>query len=365
MIHKVFFATQSLVLMSAAALLAADIPVSDANLQRGLSPYNWVYKNGSVSSSVNGASLVVKFKGTRRVAVKVATEQFKTPVATRFPIIAWSINGGKMQTHQLAAGDKSVVLSEETADPLIELYIKGMSPFEGRFVGDLPANSVAISGFTVDDQGVTVLGKFPDKVWLNIGDSIMSGDGAAYSKRQGRPPADAWAASEDGRASYGYLLAKHFGHREGRLAYGGYNWGGGLAQLPALVKLIDHKTSTVSRLDGDLLSPNPDVVMINLGENGVPADALVIQALEKLRSRVTPATKILVMIPVSGKGRTEVSRAFNSYQSSAKDSNAFLVDLSPVKFDTCDGVHPTAAGHETIYQAALPVVDALVSGKKH
>ena len=288
--------------MSAVTLIGAEIPVSDSRVQSGLSPYNWVQKDGAISSTVNGASLVVKFTGTKQVALKVATEHIKTSVAGRFPIIAWSVNGGAQQSHQIAANEKTVLLSSGIADPSIDLYIKGMSPFEGRFSGDVPENAVKITGFTVDDRGATATSVLPAKVWLNIGDSIMSGDGAAYAKGQGRPPNDAWAASEDGRASYGYLLANHFGYREARIAYGGYNWGGGMAQVPALATLIDQKTSTVSRLNGDALSPNPDVVMINLGENGAPADAAVIKALEKLRRRVKPVTKIIVMVPVSGKG---------------------------------------------------------------
>jgi hypothetical protein len=134
-----------------------------------------------------------------------------------------------------------------------------------------------------------------------------------------------------------------------------------MANLPALTTLIDKKTSTVSRLDGDVLSPIPDVVMINLGENGAPADTAVIQALGKLRSRVNAATKVIVMIPVSGKGKAEVTRAFNSYKDSAKDDNVYLIDLGQVTFDTCDGQHPTAAGHQAIYKTALPAFDAIVS----
>lgn len=360
LIHTTTLAASCFMLMSAATLFGTEIPVSDSKVQIGLSPYNWVYKDGAISSTVNGASLVVKFTGTKQVALKVATEQFKMSVAGRFPIIAWAVNGGTLQTHQIAANENSVILSSGVADPLIDLYIKGMSPFEGRFAGDVPENAVKITGFTVDDRGAATMSRLPAKVWLNIGDSIMSGDGAAYAKGQGRPPDDAWAASEDGRASYGYLLANHFGYREARIAYGGYNWGGGMAQVPALATLIDQRTSTVSRLVGDVLNPNPDVVMINLGENGAPADAAVIKALEKLRRRVKSVTKIVVMVPVSGKGRAEVTRAFNSYKTSSKDENSFLVDLGPVSFDTCDGQHPTALGHQAIYKAALSSLDKLV-----
>jgi hypothetical protein len=333
-------------------LSGAVIPVTDANLLNGLSPYNWVCKADSISSTVNGASVTVQFKGTKQVAVQVATDNLATKVAARFPIIAWSVNGGVAQTHQLAANEREVVLSSGVADPKIELYLKGMSPFEDRYTGDIPANALKLTGFAVDPGACLLPPALPSKIWLNIGDSIMSGDGAAYAQAQGRPPDDAWPASEDGRASYGYLLAQHFGYREARLAYGGYNWGGGMAGLPALDTLIDQRTSTVSRLTAGKLSPSPDVVLINLGENGPPADTAVTQALVKLRSRVDPATRIFVMIPASGKARAEVTRACNSYISTANDKNTSLVDLGQVTFDTCDGVHPTAAGHQAVFNTA-------------
>jgi lysophospholipase L1-like esterase len=66
------------------------------------------------------------------------------------------------------------------------------------------------------------------------------------------------------------------------------------------------------------------------------------------------------MTPVSGRARAEVTRAFNSDKNSAKDNNAFLVDLGQVRFATCDGQHPTAAGHQAIGTAALPALDTIV-----
>lgn len=359
-IREIVTAASLSALMQGANLLGAVIPVTDTHVLEGLSPYNWVCHEDSISSTVNGASIKMKFKGTRRVALRVATDHLTTKVPARFPIIAWSVNGGALQSHQLAAKETAVLLSADVADPLIELYIKGMSPFEDRFSGDVPGNTVKITGVAVEDGGSVVKGVFSDKVWVNIGDSILSGDGAAYAPGQGRPPDDAWAASEDGWASYGYLLARHYGYRESRIAYGGYGWMGGMACLPGLSMLIDQQTSTVSRWRADALSPRPDVVLINLGENGAPAERVVAQVLGKLRSRVKQTTKILVMIPMSGRARAEVTRAFNGYMNSVKDKNAYLVDLGKITFATCDGQHPTAAGHQSIYASALPFLDPIV-----
>ncbi len=360
MIRKSILAAIWVILLNGANLFGAVIPVTDAAVLKGLSPYNWVSKDDSISSAVNGASITLQFKGTRQVALRVATDHMTSKVPKRFPIIAWSVNGGALQTHQLVAKEESVLLASGVADPVIDLFVKGMSPFEDRYSGDVPGNAIRITGFVVDKGGSAMTAALPGKVWLNIGDSIMSGDGAAYAQGQGRPPNDSWAASEDGRASYGYLLARHYGYRESRMAYGGYNWGGGMAHVPALSTLIDNITSTVSRLRGKTLSPIPDVVLINLGENGAPAAAAVKGALVKLRSRVNQATKIIVMIPVSGRARAEVTRAFNSYKNSSRDTSVYLVDLGWLTFATCDGQHPTTAGHQVIYKAALPVLDAIV-----
>lgn len=350
-----------LVALSRSVMWGSTIPVTDSNFLRGLTLNDWVVKADSVNSAVCGASFTLGFKGTQNVALQVDNVHLAGVAAPRYPIIAWTVNGGPLQTHQLAAGETSVTLAVGVANPVIDFYIKGMSPFEDRYHDDVPVNSVKITGFTIDDGGSTFPVVLPAKIWLNIGDSILSGDEALNSAGQGRPSDDDWAASDDARASYGYLLARHYGYREVRLAYGGYDWRGGLARVPALSTLIDQKTSTITRLNGGKLAPMPDVVLINLGENGAPALSDVTNALVKLRSRVNPATKIIVMIPLSGVALAQVSEGFNSYKNSSADTNAFLVNLGPLVYATGDGQHPTAQGHQTVYHAALPYFDAIIA----
>jgi len=357
---KIFFLTGWFLMAQVTNQYATVIPVNDQNVRRGLSPYNWVCGDGYICSSVNGASISVKFKGTTKVSLQVGTDKLAFRSPDRYPIIAWRVNGGDLQTHQLVQDEASIILSSNIADPVIDLYIRGMSPFEDRFTGDVPPNAVKISGFAVDEGGHTTKVKVPRKNWLTIGDSILSGDAALLADGQGRPADDLWAASDEARASYGYLLANHLGYRESRLAFGGYDWGGGMAKVPTLSLLIDQATSTVSRLEGGKLRPVPDVGFINLGENGSPADRDVIDALVNLRSRVARATEIIVMIPVSGRARTEISRAFASYKKASGDSHANLIDLGNLTLSSADGQHPNLAGHEAIYLAALPVVNNLL-----
>jgi len=360
---KLIFAGMLLV----ASNIKADVaPISDKNILDGLSPYNWVCKSDYVSSAICGASLTVSFKDTKQVSLQVDTDHIQkaTGSAANYPFIAWSVNGGPIQSHQLAAGEKEILLTSNTVNPVISLYIKGMSPFEDRYNGDVTSTAVKITGFSVDKGGTTKAAALPAGRWLNIGDSIMSGDLAAYKANQGRPGRrQSWAPGGDGQASYGYLLAKHYGYRESRIATGGYNWGGGMANMPNVATLIDQKTSSVKRIDGDKLKPAPDVVLVNLGENGVPDDATVIASLRKIRSRTGQKTSLILMIPISGKGRAEITRAFNSYVGSDKDRGIHLIDLGQVKFETVDGQHPTAAGHEVVFRAAVPFLDPIIKSK--
>jgi hypothetical protein len=195
---------------------------------------------------------------------------------------------------------------------------------------------------------------------LNIGDSILSGDGALQEEKSGRPKV--WATTGDARASYGYLLAQHYGCREARLAFGGYNWCGGMARVPALTTLIDQHTEKASRLSDGLLKPAPTITLINLGANGVQPEAEIVAALKKVRSRIGTQCKLIVMVPTSGAAREVTTQAVNHYKDSEKDDRAYLVDLGSFPFATCDGLHPTSAGHRTIFETALPAFDAIVKG---
>jgi len=253
------------------------------------------------------------------------------------------------------------MLTSGEKDPVIDLYIKGMSPSERRWDADIPVNTLKITGFTVDDGATTVPASLPDKIWLNIGDSIMSGDGALQAEKGGRPKV--WATSGDARASYGYLLAKQYGYRESRLAFGGYNWLGGMAKVPALTTLIDQHTEKISRLVDDVLKPEPAVVLINLGANGVTPEAEIVSALKRVRSRAGKDAKLIVMIPTSGAAMEVTTQALNNYKNSEKDNLAYLVDLGKFTFGTCDGLHPTAAGHQTIFKTAIPAFDAILKAK--
>ncbi len=91
------------------------------------------------------------FTGTKNVALQVDTSRIVLPEPTRYPILAWTVNGGPVQTHQLVAGETSVPLCIDTANPVIDLYVKGMCPWINRYEGDPPPNAFTMTGFAVND----------------------------------------------------------------------------------------------------------------------------------------------------------------------------------------------------------------------
>ncbi len=341
--------------------VTATIAAVEPEVLAGLSPLNWAIGKTTVTSAICGAAMRLKFQNTRSVQLEFDTSNLRDMQPSRAPVVAWSLNGEGYQSQQLSVSDPVIRLANECDSPLVELYIKGMSPFEDRYHGSIPANSVTIKCFLVDADA-TVTAQSRGEVWLNIGDSIMSGDAALCRSGEGRPLDHHWATYGDARASYGYLLARHFGFTiESRLAYGGYQWAPVESYLPSLSEVIDNVTSCVSRLSDLKLKPAPKVVAINLGENAVPTKSDVIRALRVIRSRVAAVTKMIVLVPVSGRGRSEICEAISDYCASTLDNNTCLVDAGDISFDTADGQHPTTRGHEKIYQALLPAFRAILA----
>jgi hypothetical protein len=66
------------------------------------------------------------------------------------------------------------------------------------------------------------------------------------------------------------------------------------------------------------------------------------------------------MIPVDGSQRAELTSDWTAYRDASGDSATYLVDLGDIAIATADGLHPTAAGHQSIYEAALAAFDPLV-----
>lgn len=161
--------------------------------------HNWVETAEAASTAVCGA-VGVGFTGTKNVTLQVDTSRIALPEPTRYPILAWTVNGGPVQTHQLVAGETSVPRCTDAADPVIALYVNGMCPRINRYEGDPPPNAFTMPSFAVDKGSATIAVKQPRGIWLSIGDSITSGDERHSGRSQttaGRPREDAEARHAD------------------------------------------------------------------------------------------------------------------------------------------------------------------------
>jgi hypothetical protein len=100
--NSIFLATL-LIAFSRLTLWGSAIPVTDSNFLGALTLNNWATQTDSVNSTVCGASFTLGFTGTQNVALQVDNAHLSVVAAPRYPIIAWTVNGGPSQTHQLAA----------------------------------------------------------------------------------------------------------------------------------------------------------------------------------------------------------------------------------------------------------------------
>ena len=84
---------------------SAEVVVTDGAVRSGASPYNWMFHEGAMASTVCGASLSVQFQGTRRVVVRLGAEGMSEKLpASRMPIVGWTVNGGELRTAQVERG---------------------------------------------------------------------------------------------------------------------------------------------------------------------------------------------------------------------------------------------------------------------
>lgn len=102
--------------LSAASATAAVIGAGDPVVREASAPHVWVHAADGAGTSLCGAWIRLRFIGTRRVALVVDTAHMKLPSAARYPILAWTVDGGPEHTHRLAAGETSVTLVADAAD---------------------------------------------------------------------------------------------------------------------------------------------------------------------------------------------------------------------------------------------------------
>ncbi len=331
------------------------------------SPYNW-YSDGAgalqannirasstvVWANMRGAYLKFKATGTTAIALAINTATLAAVNAAGCPQIAWSVNGSAPQSQLLASGATSLALAAGLTSSLTyEVFVW----FRGVYItqdGDTsanyttPNNRVQITSVNLDAGGTLSMPNVKPYRQASFGDSITEGDLSNGGPRS--------ATSQDANLVYPWYLAEALNAEVGIIGFYGktFSW---------FTSSWSSYANGVSRLIGGALSPAPDYITINYGENDGnpgPASSTVASTLAAV-SAAAPTAKMFLFVPFSGKARTNLSAA-------SLPSNARLIDLARYEMTpgntqwSYDGQHPNAKGHANLGALAAGAIVPLLSG---
>jgi len=188
---------------------------------------------------------------------------------------------------------------------------------------------------------------------LFLGDSITNGDDDTATFAGGITNA---VETQDATIGYPAVVAAGIGAEYGVVAYGGASWNRTAADghTPGIMTFYSMIDSLHSRLVAGKLTPVPDDVFINMGENAGPRVGDVPKLLTALRSACPASTNLFVIVPFSGRARAALASGVASYRTASPgDKHVFLVDLGNCLYLTdagptmlsVDGQHPLATLH--------------------
>lgn len=314
------------------------------------SPYTWLSEGAGALQSNNvrvGAAYAwsnqrgayLKFRATVEssgaIRLRVNTASLNGLSANGCPTLAWSVNGGAQQTELLAysASEYEVDLATGLAAGTYEVFVWFRSIFitQGGDEWTGPANRVQISKVVLSENGTLSAAARRTKDMVVFGDSITEGD----LNMSGTRGVD----SQDALNTYGYFLAGALDAEVGIVGDFGQRWSW-------LRDTWDFYSAGNSRLFGGLLSPAPDYVVINYGENGSTSTADVTNTLAAIAA-AAPNAEIFVLVPFSGQDRAAIAAA-------TLPDNATLIDLAPPELLSgrlvwsYDGEHPDLLGHANV-----------------
>lgn len=317
------------------------------------SPYNW-YSDGTGAMQANnirsGSSLAwsnmrgsyLKFKaaGTTSIALVINTGSLSSVNAAGYPQIAWSVGGGAVQAQTLASGQTSLVLgSSLSTGAVYEVFVW----FRGVYITqdgdtaanyDTPNNRFQITSVNLDPGGTLAMPTVKPYRQISFGDSITEGDLSNGGPRS--------ATSQDANLVYPWYLAEALNAEVGIVGFYGKTFSWFTSSWP-------NYANGYSRLIAGALSPVPDFITVNYGENDGnpgPSSSAVATTLAAVGA-AAPGAKGFLFVPFSGKARTNLSAA-------TLPSNFRLLDLNRYEMApgntqwSYDGQHPNAKGHANL-----------------
>ncbi len=352
----------------------ADLSPTDRHIR--FSPYNW-YLNGNefAQTSNPGAYMKVGFSGTR-VSVKVDLGpliEAKVP-ASQYPKIRFSVDGGPGTTLQLTSTSESISCASNLTKGNHSLLLEYVA---GYVFLDFwsPVNVLRVSGIQLDKNSAlsqpSGANEPKKRHALFLGDSITNGDDDIANFKDGITNA---VDTQDATIGYPAIVSAGLGSEYGIVAYGGASWDGTAADghTPGLMSFFSSLDRVHTRLAGDKFSPIPDDIFVNMGENSGPKDGDVAKLLSSLRSASSPATRIFLIVPFSGRSRRPLVSGLKAYELLAKDDrNTYLLDIGNCPYLTnagptlfsVDGQHPLATLHSMLAAKILEERSRLLSAR--
>ena len=356
-------ATAPLTTSATTAAGPVTIPVTNANVY--FSPFNW-YSDGSgamqgnnvrASSTLAWANMrgsYLKFRATvgasGSITLNISTATLGAIAAAGCPQIAWSIGSGAIQSRTLAAGDSSLSLATGLAAGTYDVFVWYRGVYILQDGGQAqnyttPNNRFQVTGVVLSAGGTLSAPAVRGKTMIAYGDSITEGDLSNGGPRS--------ATSQDASLTYGWLLAEALDAEVGIVGFYGMNWAW-------FDSTWSNYAQGMSRLISGRLTPAPDYVTINYGENDGnpgPAASTVTATLAAI-SAAAPAAKIINLIPFSGRARANLSAA-------TLPANGYRIDLAPPEMVngalvwSYDGQHPNQRGHANLASLLANRVNAL------
>jgi hypothetical protein len=328
------------------------VPVTDVNLF--FSPYNWFSDGAGAMQSTNiraGSTYAwcnmrggyLKFKATvgaaGSITLNIDTTSLASVAAAGCPRIDWSVNGAAIQSQLLVSGNTTLPLAAGLSSGTHEVFVW----FRGVFITqdgnsaanyDTPNNIFKLTSITLSSGGAVSQAGIKSKRMIVYGDSITEGDLSNGGPRS--------ATSQDAGLVYGWNLAEALDAEVGIVGFYGKTWS-------HFNSTWSNYAASTTRLFSGLFSPAPDYIFVNYGENDGnpgPASSTVTSTLAAVAS-AAPFAKIGLIIPFSGKARTNLSAA-------TLPTNAALFDLARYEMSpgntqwSFDGQHPDQRGHSNL-----------------
>ncbi len=340
-------------IISLAGFAQADVTVSDPNIV--YSPYNWLTSGSEYAQSPNpGAYVKVGFTGTSiGVRLDVSPLTLAKVPAGHYPVVRYTVDGGPGMAVQLTpttnilncasglrAGDHTLLLEYIAGYVFLDFWS--------------PVNVLRVTGFRLDSGASLVRQRQIQKLAvLFLGDSITNGDDDIATFEHGITNE---VDTQDASIGYPSVVASGIGAEYGVVAYGGASWNGTAADghTPGLMTFYSMLDCLHSRMVAGKLSPIPDEIYVNMGENSGPKSGDVPKLLSALRAASSHRTHIFVIVPFSGRSRQSLRDGYKGYRKAApSDSQVYLLDLGnhpyltdagPTKMSV-DGQHPLAVLH--------------------